>query len=137
MIRCFSELHRLTTFKERSQYLKLNGQIGQDTFGVDRYINQMFYRSDIWKRIRDEVILRDMGCDLGLDGYEIHGKILVHHMNPISIEDIVTTSDFLLNPEYLICTSQLTHNAIHYGDLENVDPTPTVRLPNDTCPWRH
>ena len=115
-IRTYSELITLPTFEERFKYLQLNGQVGKDTFGFDRYINQNFYRSLEWKRVRDKVMLRDNGCDLGVEGYEIHGRILIHHMNPITIKDIEFMSEYLLNPEYLISTVHNTHNAIHYGD---------------------
>lgn len=137
MIKTYSDLSALKTFKERYEYLRLGGAVGKDTFGFDRYLNQLFYRSASWKRIRDEVIIRDNGCDLGIDGYEIYGKIFIHHMNPISIQDIKTGSDILLNPEYLITTTQSTHNAIHYGDASLLPQEPIQRTKNDTCPWRH
>lgn len=136
MIRTYTELSRLTTFKERYQYLKLNGSVGTDTFGFDRYMNQNFYRSREWKSIRDQVIVRDCGCDLGVEGYEIHGRIYIHHMNPILLEDIENRTEFLLNPEYLITTSHNTHNAIHYGDESLIIMEPVVRTRNDTCPWK-
>ena len=136
-IRTYSELCQLSTFEDRFDYLRLNGSVGEDTFGFDRYLNQQFYRSREWKRIRDLVILRDNGCDLGIDEYEIHGRILIHHMNPISIEDLQHMSDFLMNPEYLICVSHRTHNAIHYGDESLIVSAPIERSQNDTCPWRH
>ena len=136
-IKTYAELIQLDTFKDRFEYLKLNGRVGEETFGFDRYINQIFYQSQEWKRIRDKVIIRDNGCDLGFDGYEIRGKIMIHHMNPISIEDIRTSSDFLLNPEYLICTTHATHNAIHYGDENLLGMSLVERRKNDTCPWRH
>ena len=135
-IRCYSELITLPTYKERFNYLQLNGQVGQDTFGFDRYLNQNFYRSREWKRLRDQIILRDNGCDLGVEGYEIYGRVLIHHMNPITIRDIETMSDYLLNPEYLICTTHNTHNAIHYGDESLLCLGPIERKPNDTCPWK-
>lgn len=136
-IRTYSELKDIPTFKERYKYLKLSGKVGLDTFGFDRYLNQTFYKSPEYRKIRQEVILRDNGCDLGLDGYEIFGKILVHHMNPITKRDILERSDYALNPEYLICVSHNTHNAIHYGDesLLQLD-IPIVRKPNDQAPWR-
>ena len=137
MIRSYSELSKLQTFRERFAYLKLGGKVGEDTFGFDRYLNQLFYRSTNWKKIRDEVIIRDNGCDLGVFGYEIYGKIFIHHMNPISIQDIKTESDLLLNPEYLISTAQSTHNAIHYGDFSLLPSEPIPRTKNDTCPWKH
>ena len=135
-IRTYSELCQLSTFEERFDYLRLNGSVGKDTFGFDRYLNQQFYRSREWKRIRDRVILRDNGCDLGIEGYEIRGRILIHHINPISVEDIHTMSDLLMNPEYLICVSHRTHNAIHYGDESLIITAPIERTQNDTCPWR-
>ena len=136
-IRTYSELCQLSTFEERFDYLRLNGSVGKDTFGFDRYLNQQFYRSREWKHIRDQVILRDNGCDLGVEGYEIRGRILIHHINPISVEDIHTMSDLLMNPEYLICVSHRTHNAIHYGDESLIITAPIERTQNDTCPWRH
>ena len=136
-IRSYSKLIKLQTFEERFDYLKLDGVVGEDTFGFDRYLNQQFYRSREWKRIRDQVIVRDNGCDLGVDGYEIRGRVLIHHMNPISTDDIHTMSDFLMNPEYLICVTHRTHNAIHYGDNNLIITAPIERTKNDTCPWRH
>lgn len=136
-IRTYSELSQLRTFKERYEYLRLGGTVGEDTFGFDRYLNQIFYNSEEWKAIRREVIIRDNGCDLGLDGYEIHGKILIHHMNPIRSEDIIKRSEILLNPEYLITTVLVTHNAIHYGDAGLLPVLPQERSRNDTCPWKH
>ena len=136
-IRTYSELIQLPTFEERFDYLRLDGVVGKDTFGFDRYLNQQFYRSSEWKRIRNQVIVRDNGYDIGIDEYEIHGRILIHHMNPISIEDLQYMSDLLMNPEYLICVSHRTHNAIHYGDESLIVTTPIERSQNDTCPWRH
>lgn len=135
MIRTYSELITLPTFKERYKYLKLDGVVGKETFGFDRYLNQKFYKSDEWKSIRDHVILRDNGCDLGIEGHEIHGRILIHHMNPITKEDIVNRSEYLLNPEYLISTIKNTHDAIHYGDEDLLIIAPITRYKNDTCPW--
>ena len=135
-IRTYSELITIPTFEERFKYLKLNGSVGSETFGFDRYINQAFYRSQEWKRIRDEVIVRDYGCDLGIDGREIFGKIYIHHMNPVTPKDIVDVTRFLLDPEYLICTTHSTHNAIHYGDENLLAKWPVVRTKNDTCPWK-
>lgn len=136
-IRTYSELITLPTFKERYKYLQLSGTVGEQTFGFDRYMNQIFYQSQEWKSIRNHVILRDNGCDLGVDGYEIHGRILIHHMNPITAKDIERRSDILLNPEYLISTVHNTHNAIHYGDEGLLMIAPVERRKNDTCPWRH
>lgn len=135
-IKTYSELIQIPTFEERYRYLRLGGFVGEETFGFDRYLNQVFYRSQRWKRIRDSVIIRDGACDLASEGYEIYGKVLIHHMNPISIEDIEKESDFLLNPEFLICTSLCTHNAIHYGDESLLPQAPIIRSKNDTCPWR-
>lgn len=136
-IRTYSELITFPTFEERFKYLQLNGQVGESTFGFDRYMNQVFYRSQKWKSIRDFVIIRDCGCDLGVEGYDIHGKIIIHHMNPLSMRDIETESEFLLNPDFLICTTHTTHNAIHYGDENLLVTAPIERTKNDTCPWRH
>ena len=136
-IRTYSELITLPTFEDRYKYLKLNGKIGEETFGFDRYINQQLYqRSQKWKSIRDKVIIRDNGCDLSMEGYEIWGKIIIHHMNQITIEDIERESDFVFNPEYLISTSLNTHNAIHYGDENLLIKAPIERTKYDTCPWR-
>lgn len=136
-IRTYSELILLPTFEERFKYLQLNGRVGDDTFGFDRYINQNFYRSAEWKRIRDQIIIRDNGCDLAFEGYEIYGRILIHHMNPITISDIKFSTEYLMNPEYLICVTHNTHNAIHYGDEKLLMKGPVVRTKNDTCPWKH
>lgn len=136
-IRTYSELIKLPTFEERYAYLRLGGRVGEATFGFDRYLNQMFYKSDEWLAIRDKVIVRDNGCDLGIEGREIESSILIHHMNPISKKDILERSDFLLNPEYLICTIKNTHDAIHYGDENLLIKDPIERRKNDTCPWRH
>lgn len=136
-IRTYSELIQYPTFEDRFKYLQLKGRIGEDTFGFDRYINQRFYRSKEWQRIRDQVILRDKGCDLGIYDRELYERIIIHHMNPISVEDIRDATDYLLNPEYLVCTSHLTHNAIHYADESILVAGPIERRKNDTCPWRH
>ena len=136
-IKTYSELILLPTFEERFKYLQLNGRVGDDTFGFDRYINQKFYRSAEWKRIRDYIIIRDNGCDLAVDGYEIHGRILIHHINPITISDIKFSTGYLMNPDYLICVTHNTHNAIHYGDEKQIITGPIVRTKNDTCPWKH
>ena len=135
-IRTYSELIKLPTFEERYRYLRLQGKVGADTFGFDRYLNQVLYRSQRWRRLRDSIILRDDGCDLGIEDREIPGKLIVHHMNPITIKDIQEESDFLYNPEYLICVSHITHNAIHYGDESLLITAPIERVPNDTCPWK-
>ena len=133
--RCYTELRMLPTFEERFEYLKLGGEVGRDTFGFDRWINQKFYKSYEWKQVRRDVIIRDNGCDLGLEGYELQNGIYVHHMNPMLPKDIVDASEWILNPEYLICVSFNTHNAIHYGDASLL-PKIIERKPNDTCPWK-
>lgn len=134
-IRTYSELRRLSTFEDRFEYLSLRGVVGNSTFGFDRYINQRFYTSRQWRQVRDVVITRDLGCDLGVDGYEIFDKIIIHHMNPMSVEDIEGGSADILDPEFLITTCHNTHNAIHYGDA-NLLPKPLVeRRPGDTRPW--
>ena len=136
-IRTYSELITIPTFRGRYEYLKLKGLVGQETFGYDRYINQVFYKSREWIDIRDYVIVRDNGCDLGIPGHEIHERILIHHMNPITKEDILQRSEFLLDPEYLISTIKVTHDAIHYGDENLLMEEPIIRTENDTCPWKH
>lgn len=135
-LRTYSELIKLPTFEERYRYLQLQGRVGKDTFGYDRYLNQNFYRSVEWKRIRDEVIIRDNGCDLGIEDRLIYGRIMIHHMNPITEHDIIRATDVLLNPEYLICVTHTTHNAIHFGSEDLLITTPVERTPYDTCPWR-
>lgn len=137
MIKTYSELVTLPTFEERFRYLKIGGSVGSETFGFDRYLNQTFYNSKEWKSVRDFVIVRDNGCDLGVEGYDIHGRIYIHHMNPIIVKDIITASEFLLNPDYLISTTHNTHNAIHFGDESLLITAPIERTRNDTCPWRH
>ena len=136
MIRSSSELSKFQSYEERFRYLKLDGDVGKETFGFDRYLNQVFYRSQKWKKIRDMVIIRDNGCDLGIEGYEIYGRIIIHHMNPITIDDIERESEFLLNPEFLISTVHNTHNAIHYGDESMLITAPVERTKNDTYPWK-
>lgn len=135
MERTYSELITIPSFKERYEYLRLNGVVGEDTFGWDRYLNQNFYRSDEWKSLRDRIIIRDNGCDLGVEGYEINSRIYIHHMNPISIRDITDATEYLTNPEFLICTSFNTHQAIHYGDETLLVTEPIIRKPNDTTLW--
>lgn len=137
-IRTYSELMKLSTFEERYEYLRLGGKVGEDTFGFDRYLNQLFYTSPEWRALRNDIITRDGGCDLGIPDREIGEgvKILIHHMNPITRDDILNRSEYLLNPEYLICTIKNTHDAIHYGDSELLYKDPVVRSKNDTCPWR-
>ena len=136
MIRTYSELILLPTFEERYRYLRLGGKVGNETFGFDRYLNQIFYKTKDWLEVRDYVIIRDNGCDLAIEGREIYDKILVHHMNPITKEDILNRSDYLFNPDYLICTTKRTHDAIHYGDDSLLFTEFVTRTKNDTCPWR-
>ena len=135
-IRTYSELITFPTFEERYKYLRLGGKVGEETFGFDRYLNQVFYSSKEWKQVRDHVIVRDYGCDLGIEDRQIFGRILIHHMNPISAEDILKRSEYLLDPEYLITTVKNTHDAIHYGDDSLLITMPVERSKNDTCPWR-
>lgn len=133
----YSHLITLPTFEERYHYLKLGGVVGEETFGYDRYLNQVFYSSKEWKTFRRDIIVRDMGCDLGIEDREIGRTILIHHMNPITLADIHQRNlDVLLNPENVICTSLNTHNAIHYGDESLLVLPPIERSRNDTCPWR-
>ena len=135
MIRSYSDLRRLNTFEDRFRYLSLRGQVGEATFGFDRWINQEFYRSREWKQIRQHVIARDEGCDLGIEGYEIHTRLIIHHMNPMTADDICHDEESILDPEFLITTTHQTHNAIHYGD-ERLLPRPLVpRRPGDTKLW--
>lgn len=136
MIRTYSELIMLPTFVERYRYLKIGGRVGSETFGYDRYLNQILYRTAEWKRFRNEIIVRDNGCDLACDGYEIYGKILVHHINPITVEDVVNRTAKVFDPENVISTTLNTHNAIHYGDESLLITEPIERKPNDTCPWK-
>lgn len=140
IIRTYSELIQIPTFEERYEYLRLGGKVGEETFGFDRYLNQLFYTSKEWRALRNHIITRDQGCDLAVPGREIQEgvKILIHHMNPITVDDILKRSDFLLNPEYLISTIKITHDAIHYGDRELLLCNDLIiRSKNDTCPWRH
>ena len=136
MPRTYTELMSLPTYLDRFRYLKLDGRVGVATFGQDRYLNQAFYQSYEWKNLRHQIIVRDMGCDLAIEGREIFDRILIHHMNPINAEDILRHSEFVLDPEYLICTSKLTHDAIHFGDESILYLDPVIRRPGDTCPWR-
>ena len=136
LLRCYTELIQLPTFKERYEYLRLGGMVGQDTFGFDRYLNQKFYHSHEWKQIRNKVIIRDEGRDLAMEGYELQSGIYIHHMNPIKPEDLMNVPDEILNPEYLVCVSKRTHDAIHFGDASLLPKLPTERTPNDMCPWK-
>lgn len=135
-IRTYSELITLPTFKERFEYLRLDGSVGTETFGFDRWLNQLFYKDPEWLEVRDHVIIRDNGCDLAMPDREIKTRILVHHMNPITKDDILQRTKFLLDPEYLICTIKNTHDAIHYSDDRILFLDPIERTKNDTCPWR-
>lgn len=135
-IKTYSELITLPTFEERFEYLQLKGTVGQETFGFDRYLNQILYSSKEWKSLRNKIIVRDNGCDLALDGFEIHGRILIHHINPITIDDVIKRREMVFDPENLICVTHNTHNAIHYGDKSLLITGPIERRANDTCPWK-
>lgn len=134
--RTYSELIQLPTFLERYRYLRLEGRVGADTFGYDRYLNQILYRSPEWKRFRRDIIIRDNGCDLACEGYEIVGKVLIHHINPITVDDILNRHPKIFDPENVISTVLNTHNAIHYGDESLLITEPIIRTKNDTCPWK-
>ena len=136
-IRTYSELITIPTFEERFEYLQLKGSVGKDTFGYDRHLNQVLYRSPEWKRLRNQIIIRDCGCDLACEGYDIHSKVLIHHLNPITVEDVLARSRKVFDPDNLVCVSHNTHNAIHYGDVDLLVTEPIIRTKNDTCPWRH
>ena len=136
-IRTYSELITITTFEERFEYLQLKGSVGKDTFGYDRYLNQVLYHSPEWKRLRNQIIIRDGGCDLACDDYDIYDKVLIHHLNPITVEDVLARSRKVFDPDNLVCVSHSTHNAIHYGDVDLLVTGPIIRTKNDTCPWRH
>ena len=136
-IKSYSELITLPTFEERFEYLRLNGTVGSETFGHDRYLNQTLYRSPEWKRFRHKIIIRDNGCDLACEGYEIYEKVLIHHINPITIKDILERNPMVFDPENVVCTILNTHNAIHYGDDSLIIKAPIQRYKNDTCPWRN
>ena len=135
MVRTYSELRRLASFQDRYDYLRLNGAVGQDTFGFDRYLNQRFYRSTEWKHIRHEVIARDMGCDLGVEGHEINDRVYVHHMNPLTKKQVLAADENMFDLEYLISCTLNTHNAIHYGDPNSLVRLPPERRPGDTTLW--
>ena len=136
MIRTFSELSRFPSFIERYRYLRLGGTVGNSTFGFDRYLNQALYSSQRWRRVRDKVIIRDEGCDLGIPDYQIGKGLIVHHINPITVDDIEEYNNEVFEPEFLICVSPSTHNAIHFGDETLLPALPIERRPGDTCPWR-
>lgn len=135
-IKTYSELITFSTFEERFEYLQLKGIVGQETFGFDRYLNQILYNSKEWKHLRNEIIVRDNGCDLALEGFEIHGRILIHHINPITIDDVIKRREMVFDPENLICVTHNTHNAIHYGDKSLLIAGPIERRANDSCPWK-
>lgn len=135
-MRTYSELILLPTFEERFEYLRLSGSVGAKTFGSDRYLNQLFYNSEVWKAVRRKIIIRDDGCDLAMDGYEIADRIIIHHMNPITLEELVHGSNSVIDPEFLICVSYRTHRAIHYSDAKQTPQVPIQRHPGDTVPWR-
>jgi hypothetical protein len=136
ILKTYSELSKLKTFEDRFQYLRLDGIVGEETFGFDRYLNQILYQSKEWKRCRRDIIIRDEGCDLGCEGFEIHGRILIHHINPITVDDIVNRNPKVFDPENLILTSHNTHQAIHYGNEDLLIRAPIERSKYDTCPWR-
>ena len=135
-IKTYSELITIPTYEERFEYLRCNSAVGKETFGFDRYLNQVLYNSMDWKRLRRQIIIRDNGCDLAFEGHTIYGKIIIHHINPISLDDIMKERSIVFDPENLVCVSFNTHNAIHYGDASLLAMGPIERTPNDTCPWR-
>lgn len=135
MNKSYSKLRKLHTFEERFDYLVLRGTVGVSTFGFDRYLNQMLYNSKRWLKTRDEIIIRDEACDLGIKGYDIYGLIIVHHMNPLTVEDIENGNEIIFDNDFLICTTHRTHMAIHYGDKSLLPKLPVIRYPGDTSPW--
>lgn len=136
--RSYNELIRYQTFEDRLNYLLLHGSVGTDTFGFDRYLNQMLYHSIEWKRLRQQIIERDLACDLAMDGYEIHSGVLIHHINPITVEDVINHNPIVFDPNNLITTTHATHQIIHYGFKEDVNRLTVIeRQVNDTCPWRN
>lgn len=136
-IRTYSELITIPTFEERYNYLKLNGIVGKETFGYDRYLNQLLYRSSGWRSFRDRIIIRDNGCDLACEGFELQSRIIIHHIDPITVEDILNKHPKVFDPENVVSTSHNTHLAIHYGDKNLISIGPINRYKNDTCPWKH
>ena len=136
-IKTYSELMSIPSFIDRYRYLRIRGKVGEETFGYDRYLNQILYTSDEWKRFRNGIIMRDNGCDLACEGFEIYGKILIHHINPITVEDVFRRDPKIFDPENVISTKLETHNAIHYGDENLLVIAPIERTANDTCPWKH
>jgi hypothetical protein len=137
IIRSYSELMTIPTFIERYNYLRLDGVVGATTFGYDRYLNQVLYTSKEWRSFRDKIITRDDGCDLACEDFELHSRIIVHHINPITVEDVLSRSSKVFDPENVVCVSHMTHEAIHYGDESLLPLLPKERMINDTCPWRH
>lgn len=137
IIKNYSKMLTFPTLEERFRYLQLKGSVGKDTFGYDRYLNQILYHSEEWKSFRNGIIIRDNGCDLACEGYEIHKRILVHHINPITVEDVLNRDPKVFDPENVVCVSHITHNAIHYGDENLLIIAPVERSQNDTCPWKH
>lgn len=137
IIKSYSKMLTFPTLEERFRYLELKGSVGKDTFGYDRYLNQILYHSGEWKSFRNDIIIRDNGCDLACEGHEIHKRILVHHINPITVEDVLNRSPKVFDPENVVCVSHITHNAIHYGDENLLITAPVERSQNDTCPWKH
>ena len=135
-IRTYKELVSIDNYLDRYKYLKLGGAVGQETFGFERYLNQKFYRTDEWRKVRDYVIVRDNGCDMAFNGREIHSRILIHHLNPVMPNDILERQSWILDPEFLVCVCKQTHDAIHYGDESLLLLDPVIRTKNDTCPWR-
>ena len=136
-IRTYSKLITIPTFEERYNYLKLNGIVGKETFGYDRYLNQLLYRSSDWRSFRDRIIIRDNGCDLACEGFELQSRIIIHHIDPITVEDIINKHPKVFDPENVVSTSHNTHLAIHYGDKNLISIGPINRHKNDTCPWKH
>ncbi len=136
MIRTYSELIRMSDYMDRFNYLKLHGNVGEETFGWDRYLNQSFYSSTEWRKFRRDIILRDQGNDMACKDFPINGIIVIHHLNPISIEDIKDFNPDIMNPEYVVCVADITHKAIHYGDAELLPKGLIKRRPGDTCPWK-
>lgn len=136
MKKTYSELMELDSYEERFNYLRLNGDVGTETFGAERYLNQALYTSKEWRALRDKIIIRDNACEMGLDGYDIFSEIIIHHINPVTIAMIEERDPIIFDPENLICVSRVLHNAIHYGDMSGLLISPRERCPNDTCPWK-
>lgn len=135
-IKSYTELSKLKTFNDRFNYLKLDGVVGEETFGYDRILNQVLYKSAKWRKVRDKVLIRDNGNDLGIEGYQINGRVIIHHMNPITVDDVLKEREWIFDPEYLITVSDLTHKAIHYSNENILPKEPVERTQNDTCLWK-